>query len=170
MNRLEDNEAEFNEAKVRLFKEHVVHDETIAIVRNLQYDSVGVFPSYVSKDDVPNKIIAFAGQHVQLILKLMSALSHNTGSSFNREFEVGGRRNRWEDIDGLSALWYAASASKAGKFAESQVWIDKGLYRQIKAFNLKCGKPVPTKHVVNAILRIFMDEHKTEIQKAVKRT
>ena len=99
MNRLEDNEAEFNEAKVRLFKEHVVHDETKAIVRNLQYDSVGVFPSYASKDDVPNKIIAFAGQHVQLILKLMSALSHNTGSSFNREFEVGGRRNRWEDID-----------------------------------------------------------------------
>ncbi len=72
--------------------------------------------------------------------------------------------------DSLSALWYAASASKAGKFAESQVWIDKGLYRQIEAFNLKCGKPVPTKHVVNAILRIFMDEHKTEIQKAVKRT
>ena len=134
-------------------------------MRNLQYDSVGVFPSYASKDDVPNKIIAFAGQHVQLILKLMSALSHNTGSSFNREFEVSGRRNRWEDIDSLSALWYAASASKAGKFAESQV-----LYRQIEAFNLRCGKPVPTKHVVNAILRIFMDEHKTEIQKAKKST
>ena len=124
-------------------------------MRNLQYDSVGVFPSYASKDDVPNKIIAFAGQHVQLILKLMSALSHNTGSSFNREFE---------------ALWYAASASKAGKFAESQVWIDKRLYHQIEAFNLKCGKPVPTKHVVNAILRIFMDEHKKEIQKAKKST
>ena len=45
MNRLKDNEAKFNEAKVRLFKEHVVHDETIASVRNLQYDSVGVFPS-----------------------------------------------------------------------------------------------------------------------------
>ena len=72
--------------------------------------------------------------------------------------------------DSLSALWHAASASKAGKFAESQVWIDKGLYHQIEAFNLKCGKPVPTKHVINAILRMFMDEHKTEIQKAVKRT
>ncbi|MGN1253572.1 MAG: hypothetical protein ACI4T9_03215, partial [Prevotella sp.] len=57
--------------------------------------------------------------------------------------------------DSLSALWHAASASKAGKFAESQVWIDKGLYRQIEAFNLRCGKPVPTKHVVNAILRMF---------------
>ena len=114
-----------------------------------QCRTVGVFPSYASKDDVPNKIIVFAGQHVQLILKLMSALSHNTGSSFNREFEVGGR---------------------AGKFAESQVWIDKGLYHQIEAFNLKCDKPVPTKHVVNAILRMFMDEHKIEILKAVKRT
>ena len=72
--------------------------------------------------------------------------------------------------EGLSALWHLALASKAGKFAESQVWIDKGLYHQIEAFNLKCGKPVPTKHVVNAILRMFMDEHKTEIQKAVKRT
>ena len=66
--------------------------------------------------------------------------------------------------DSLSALWRAASASKAGKFAESQVWIDKGLYHQIEAFNLKCGKPVPTKHVINAILRMFMDEHKTEMK------
>lgn len=99
MNRLEGNETEFNEAKVRLFKEHVARDEANAIVRNLQYDSVGVFPSYASKDDVPNKIIAFAGQHTQLILKLMTALSHDTGNGFNREFEVGGRRNRWDDID-----------------------------------------------------------------------
>ena len=67
--------------------------------------------------------------------------------------------------EGLSALWHLASASKAGKIAESQVWIDKGLYRQIEAFNLRCGKPVPTKHVVNAILRMFVDEHKAEIQK-----
>lgn len=99
MNRLEGNKAEFNEAKVRLFKEHVARDEANAIVRNLQYDSVGVFPSYASKDDAPNKIVAFAGQHAQLILKLMTALSHNTGNGFNREFEVGGRRNRWDDID-----------------------------------------------------------------------
>ena len=99
MNRLEGNETEFNEAKVRLFKEHVARDEANAIVRNLQYDSVGVFPSYASKDDAPNKIVAFAGQHAQLILKLMTALSHNTGNGFNREFEVGGRRNRWDDID-----------------------------------------------------------------------
>lgn len=99
MNRLEGNKAEFNEAKVRLFKEHVARDEANAIVRNLQYDSVGVFPSYASKDDAPNKIVAFAGQHAQLILKLMTALSHNTGNGFNREFEVGGQRNGWDDID-----------------------------------------------------------------------
>lgn len=99
MNRLEGNEAEFKEAKVRLFKEHVAREEANAIVRNPQYDSVGLFPSYASKDDVSNKIIAFASQHVQLILKLMTALSHNSGNGFNREFEVGGRRNRWDDID-----------------------------------------------------------------------
>ncbi len=133
-----------------------------------QCRTVGVFPSYASKDDVPNKFIVFAGQRVQLILKLMSSLSHNTGSSFNREFEVGGRRNRWEDIDSLSALWRAASASKAGKFAESQVWIDKSLYSHIEAFNLKCGKPVPTKHVVNAILKLFLDANKAEIAKTIK--
>ncbi len=50
MNRLEGNKAEFNEAKVHLFKEHVARDEANAIVRNLQYDSVGVFPSYASKE------------------------------------------------------------------------------------------------------------------------
>ena len=99
MNRLEGNKTEFNKAKVRLFKEHVVRDEANAILRNLQYDSIGVFPSYASKDDVPNKISAFVGLHQQLILKLMTALSHNTGNGFNREFEVGGRRNRWDDID-----------------------------------------------------------------------
>ena len=70
--------------------------------------------------------------------------------------------------DSLSALWHAASASKAGKFAESQVWIDKGLYLQIETFNLKCGKPVPTKHVVNAILKLFLDANKAEIAKTIK--
>lgn len=72
--------------------------------------------------------------------------------------------------DDLSVLWRAASASKAGKFAASQVWIDKELYRQIEAFNLRCGKSVPTKHVINAILRMFIDGHKAEIQKTMKRT
>lgn len=99
MNRLEGNETEFKEAKVRLFKEHVARDEANAIVRNLRYDDIGVYPSYASKDDVPDKIASFISQHQQLMQRLMSVLTHNTGNGFNREFEVGGRRNRWDDID-----------------------------------------------------------------------
>ena len=56
MNRLEGRKAEFNEAKVRLFKEHVARDEANAIVRNLQYDSVGVFPSYASKEQYRQRL------------------------------------------------------------------------------------------------------------------
>ena len=31
--------------------------------------------------------------------RLKSVLTHNTGNGFNREFEVGGKRGRWDDID-----------------------------------------------------------------------
>ena len=99
MNRLDGNKAAFNEAKVRLFKEHVARDEANAIVRNLRYDDIGVYPSYVSKDDAPDKIASFISQHQQLMQRLMSVLTHNTGNGFNREFEVGGKRCRWDDID-----------------------------------------------------------------------
>jgi hypothetical protein len=99
MNRLDGNKAAFNEAKVRLFKEHVARDEANAIVRNLRYDDIGVYPSYASKDDAPDKIDSFISQHQQLMQRLMSALTHNTGNGFNREFEVGGKRGRWDDID-----------------------------------------------------------------------
>ncbi len=99
MNRLDGNKAAFNEAKVRLFKEHVARDEANAIVRNLRYDDIGVYPSYASKDDAPDKIASFISQHQQLMQRLMSVLTQNTGNGFNREFEVGGRRNRWDDID-----------------------------------------------------------------------
>ena len=99
MNRLDGNKAAFNEAKVRLFKEHVARDEANAIVRNLRYDDIGVYPSYASKDDAPDKIDSFISQHQQLMQRLMSVLTHNTGNGFNREFEVGGRRGRWDDID-----------------------------------------------------------------------
>ena len=99
MNRLDGNKAAFNEAKVRLFKEHVARDEANAIVRNLRYDDIGVYPSYASKDDAPDKIASFISQHQQLMQRLMSVLTHNTGNGFNREFEVGGRRGRWDDID-----------------------------------------------------------------------
>ena len=99
MNRLDGNKAAFNEAKVRLFKEHVARDEANAIVRNLRYDDIGVYPSYASKDDAPDKIASFISQHQQLMQRLMSVLTHNTGNGFNREFEVGGKRCRWDDID-----------------------------------------------------------------------
>ena len=79
--------------------------------------------------------------------------------------------NKSPSPSGLDGLWSAAKASKAKKnLKESQVWVDDELYRKIELLNLKSGKPVPTKHIVNAILRMFMDEHKTEIQKAAKRT
>lgn len=69
--------------------------------------------------------------------------------------------------NGIEDLWSAAKASKANKkLKESQVWIDESLYRQIEMLNIKSGKPVPTKHVVNAILKLYLDEHKTEIAKA----
>lgn len=118
-------------------------------------------------NDFPSQDVAKAIPKAKAVPKAANGKTSSKPKSAAKVSAASGVSN---PSDSLSALWHAASASKAGKFAESQVWIDKDLYRQIEAFNLKCGKPVPTKHVVNAILRMFMDEHKTEIQKAVKRT
>lgn len=71
-------------------------------------------------------------------------------------------------VGSLEALWNAAKASKTKKLKEedqTQVWIDSKLLRQIELLNVKCGKPAPTKHVVNAILTLFLDEHKKDLQK-----
>lgn len=68
----------------------------------------------------------------------------------------------------LETLWDAARVSKAKKLKEAdqtQVWIDSKLLRQIELLNVKCGKPAPTKHVINAILTLFLDGHKKELQK-----
>ena len=81
MNRLDGNKAAFNEAKVRLFKEHVARDEANAIVRNLRYDDIGVYPSYVSKDDAPDKIASFISQHQQLMQRLMRAANAAVGTT-----------------------------------------------------------------------------------------
>lgn len=118
-------------------------------------------------NDFPSQDVAKAIPKAKAVPKAANGKTSSKPKSAAKVSAASGVSN---PSDSLSALWHAASASKAGKFAESQVWIDRGLYHQIEAFNLKCGKPVPTKHVVNAILRMFMDEHKTEIQKAVKRT
>lgn len=68
----------------------------------------------------------------------------------------------------LETLWDAARVSKAKKLKEddqTQVWLDSELHRKIEMLNLKCGKPAPTKHVINAILTLFLDGHKKELQK-----
>lgn len=57
-------------------------------------------------------------------------------------------------------LWKAAAASKEKKPKEKQVWLDENLYRKIEMLNLKNGKKVPTKHVVNAIIKMFLDENR----------
>lgn len=69
----------------------------------------------------------------------------------------------------LESLWNVAKASKAKnlkKDEQTQVWLNSELYRKIEMLNLKCDKLVPTKHLVNAILQLFLDEHKSEIAKA----
>lgn len=70
--------------------------------------------------------------------------------------------------NGLNSLWKAAKTSKAKKPKESQVWIDSELYREIEILNLKNGKPVPTRHLVNAILQLYLNERKAEVSKAFK--
>lgn len=85
--------------------------------------------------------------------------------------KASGRKNGEESSSsrGLDELWNAAKTSKSKKgLKESQVWVDDELYRKIELLNLKSGKPVPTKHIVNAILQLYLDEHKTEISKASK--
>lgn len=62
--------------------------------------------------------------------------------------------------NGLNSLWEAAKTSKAKKPKESQVWIDSELYREIEILNLKNGKPAPTKHLVNAILKLYLEKCK----------
>lgn len=112
-------------------------------------------------NDFPSQDVAKAIPKAKAVPKAANGKTSSKPKSAAKAPAASGVSN---PSDSLSALWHATLASKAGKFAESQVWIDKGLYRQIEAFNLKCGKPVPTKHVVNAILRMFMDEHKTEMK------
>lgn len=68
----------------------------------------------------------------------------------------------------MSSLWQAAAASKARKPKETQVWLDNALYRKIEMLNIKHGKPVPTKHLINAMLKMFLDEHKAEVGKTYK--
>jgi hypothetical protein len=63
----------------------------------------------------------------------------------------------------LEQLWQTAVASKAKKPKEKQVWLDADICNKIEMLNLKRGKPVPVKHLFNAILKLFLEEHKAEI-------
>ncbi len=63
----------------------------------------------------------------------------------------------------LEQLWQTAAASKAKKPREKQVWLDADICNKIEMLNLKRGKPVPVKHLFNAILKLFLEEHKAEI-------
>lgn len=81
--------------------------------------------------------------------------------------------NKSNDKDSvLDWLWDIAAASKTKaltKEKQTQVWIDTELYRKIEKFNLECGKPYPVKHIINAILKLYLDEHKAEMSKAKAR-
>lgn len=62
----------------------------------------------------------------------------------------------------LDALWQAADISKAKKPKEKQVWIDADLSHQLELLNLKHGKPSSVKHIINGIVKMYVDEHKND--------
>ncbi len=62
----------------------------------------------------------------------------------------------------LDDLWQAAAISKAKKPKEKQVWIDADLCHQLELLNLKHGKPSSVKHIINGIVKMYVDEHKND--------
>lgn len=62
----------------------------------------------------------------------------------------------------LDDLWQAAAISKAKKPEEKQVWIDADLCHQLELLNLKRGKPSSVKHIINGIVKMYVDEHKND--------
>lgn len=93
------NRSELDALTERFFKEKVAQHEADAITSHLKYDDMKVYPSYASEKDKIRNIESFVAQHVQLMQGLMIAFSVNVGNGFNREHEVGGRYNRWDEID-----------------------------------------------------------------------
>lgn len=93
------NKAELAALKERMFKEKVAQHEANDIARHLNYDDMKLYPNYAKEKDRVNNVMSFAAQHQQLMQQIASILSVNVGSGFNREFEVGGKRNRWDEID-----------------------------------------------------------------------
>lgn len=101
MNRadVDGNKSEFTALKERIFKEKVAQHEANDIASHLNYEDMKVYPSYAKDKDNISNVKSFVSQHLKLMQGLMNALSVNVGDGFNREFEVGGRRNRWDEID-----------------------------------------------------------------------
>lgn len=64
----------------------------------------------------------------------------------------------------LDDLWQAAAISKAKKPEEKQVWIDADLCHQLELLNLKRGKPSSVKHIINGIVKMYVDEHNSVIK------
>lgn len=62
----------------------------------------------------------------------------------------------------LDDLWQAAAISKAKKPKEKQVWIDADLCHQLELLNLKRGKSSSVKHIINGIVKMYVDEHKND--------
>ena len=62
----------------------------------------------------------------------------------------------------LDDLWQAAAISKEKKPKEKQVWIDADLCHQLELLNLKHGKPSSVKHIINGIVKMYVDEHKSD--------
>lgn len=99
MNWAEDNDSEFESLKHKFFKEKVAQHEVDAITSHLKYDNLKVYPNYARENDNIKSIESFVSQHIRIMQQLTNLLSVNVGDGFNREFEVGGRRNRWSEID-----------------------------------------------------------------------
>lgn len=93
------NKSELAALKERIFKEKVARHEANDIARHLNYDDMKVYPSYAKDKDNISNVKSFVSQHLKLMQGLMNVLSVNAGNGFNREYEVGGRRNRWDEID-----------------------------------------------------------------------
>ena len=62
----------------------------------------------------------------------------------------------------LDDLWQAAAISKTKKPKEKQVWLDADLCHQLELLNLKHGKPSSVKHIINGIVKMYVDEHKND--------
>ena len=84
-------------------------------------------------------------------------------SSITKEAPSSSQR-RQSPSTTLDDLWQAAAISKAKKPKEKQVWIDADLCHQLELLNLKRGKPSSVKHIINGIVKMYVDEHNSVIK------